>query len=94
MDKLKREHALALDEVKKLQCEYTTAVLEVQELSRQYNKILEDDVFTLVAKRSRSKKYIKKNIKKARKRKIMENDPFKPKPSLFGLHPWGDYESD
>ena len=90
MEKLKQEHALALNEVKKLQCEYVAAALEVQELTRQYKKVLEDDGFTLVAKRSRCKK----NIKNPRKRKIMENDPFKPKPSLFGLHPWGDYESD
>ena len=90
MEQLKQEHALALNEVKKLQCEYATAVLSVQELTRQYNKILEDDGFTLVAKRSRSKK----KYKEPRKRKIMEDDPFKPKPSLFGLHPWGDYESD
>ena len=56
MEKLKQEHASALNEVKKLQCEYARAVLYVQELTRQYNKVLEDDGFTLVAKRSRSKK--------------------------------------
>tara|TARA_B100000902_G_C27205731_1_gene861529 strand:- start:480 stop:806 length:327 start_codon:yes stop_codon:yes gene_type:complete len=108
MDKLKQEHALALNEVVKLQREYSAAVLEVQELTHQYNKVLENDGFTLVVKRSRTntkkrnkkaierpiKRPIERPTKKTRKRKIMEDDPFKPKPSLFGFHPWGDYESD
>lgn len=103
LDILKREHAIALNEVKQLQHEYSSAVAVRQKLSREYKKLVHnDDGFILVAKKTKKKPIIKKNtsnnlVKKttrARKRKIMENDPFKPKPSLFGLHPWGDYESD
>ena len=109
MSHLKQEHVLALNEVRKLQREHAAAVREVDRVTREYNKVLENDGFTLVVKRSkantkkRNRKPIEKpavekraerTVKKARKRKVMENDPFKPKPSLFGLHPWGDYESD
>lgn len=104
MSHLKQEHVLALNEVRKLQREHAAAVREVDRLTCEYNKVLENDGFTLVVKRSRAntkkrnrkpiEKPIERPIEKARKRKVMENDPFKPKPSLFGLHPWGDYESD
>lgn len=104
MDHLKQQHALALNEVRKLQREHAAAVSEVDRLTREYNKVLENDGFTLVVKRSRAntkkrnkkpiEKPIERTVKKARKRKVMEDDPFKPKPSLFGFHPWGDYESD
>ena len=106
LDILKREHAIALNEVKQLQREYSAAVAVRQKLAREYNKLKDYnyDDFTLVVKKTKKKNkpIISKNtinnlVKKtprARKRKIMENDPFKPKPSLFGFHPWGDYESD
>tara|TARA_Y100000389_G_scaffold187806_1_gene209639 strand:- start:837 stop:1163 length:327 start_codon:yes stop_codon:yes gene_type:complete len=108
MSHLKREHALSLNEVRKLRREHAAAVREVERLTREYNLFIETQGFTLVVKRSRAntkkrnkkpvekraERTVKRTVKKARKRKVMENDPFKPKPSLFGLHPWGDYESD
>ena len=104
MNHLKREHALSLNEVGKLRREHAAAVMEVERLTREYNLFIETQGFTLVVKRPRANtkkrnkkpigKLAERTVKKARKRKVMEDDPFKPKPSLFGLHPWGDYESD
>ena len=98
---LQRQYAMAVDEVQDLTNKYNLLTKN----NDSYNDN-DNDTFTLVVKRNRRKKkpndkkyktenknLVKKSTR-ARKIKIMENDPFKPKPSLFGFHPWGDYESE
>ena len=47
LDILKREHAIALNEVKQLQHEYSAAVAVRQKLAREYNKLKDYNYMTL-----------------------------------------------